>query len=803
MQLSKEQIRRIEEVTSGIPFIVRDVLGLVKDTASLQEILDAIGRTDGSIEQMVATEVQRFLEFCPNEAIKKRIMQCACMRRLENTIVSKLWNVAYADVGPLIAEYAVRYPFIIDDQTMERGHAMLREYCIKEVARGNNKEIISIVREFGSSVAPLFLDMMTQLSTAVALIEKRYEDERYQEAVLAYCNALLWYDSENFFHFLPGILLECLQYNCTFAVRLLQCIDEFHSTLDKDQIKVTDIYINGVLSYHPMGTWLDTVPGDEETAMIRIFEENRADLSEVQAALLRCRQGEVQYRLKNYEQAFEFLDKCLPFAKDSEVFKKNIIDDLFALGNKLFASSNFEAAIRAFNHVVDMKPEDNEAWYTIGRAQTELGRTSDSVVSYERTVELKPDLHDAWRRLGIAYFTLNLYEKAVEALSRPVGMKSDIAIEWYTLGKAYNKLQRYEEAVYALGKAAELEPNDKNIWNESGAANLAAGRYSDAETSYEKALQLDQQLHEAWFGLGKAQYMLDEFSNAMISFGTALSHVHDNKEYVYNMAQACHAAGDYEAAIRNWSNFLELSPSDLQAHYRMALSLHARGQYSDAIQFYLKGAEGLPNNVEVVHNLGRAYHAQGLYNDAVEQYRKALQIDPAKPELWDDLGIVFTEMNLYGDAIQAYKELVRLTPDWKDAWYHLGHTYYLIRHYENALASYSKAVDIDPSDYLAWGSLGLTYYALGNFEKAIEASSRALSIKPDELWVQSNLALSTLLAGDVTKAAVEYDKVITLAKTREDLQQPKAALEGIVSKSPEGEKGREILEKLKKALSEK
>jgi tetratricopeptide (TPR) repeat protein len=803
VQVSKEQVDRIEDVTNGIPFVVRNLLGLVKDTASLAEQLDALGRTKGAIEQMVIAEVNRFLTYCPDHAVTRNIVQCACMRRLEYTILSKLWNVAFADVGPLIAEYAARYPFIVDDQTQVRGHALLRDYCIKAAAQGNEKEIISMVEEFGTLAAPLFLDQITQLSTAVALIEKRYEDDRFQEAILAYCNALLWHDRRRLFQILPGILLECLQYNCMFAVRLLQCIDEFRVTLDSELIRVVDTYINGILSYHPMGTWLDTVPGEEETAMVRLIEEHAADCDERQLALLDCRQGELQYRLKDYPKASEHFEKCLPFTKDSDAFKKNIIDDLFALGNKLFAAGSHEAAVRVFKHVVDLKPDDYEAWYTMGRSQTELGRTADSALSYVRTVELKPDLHDCWRRLGMAYFGLESYENTVEALTRALGMKSGSGMDWFTLGRAYGKLERYDDAVLALKKAAELEPDDKNIWIESGAANASAGSHENAEVSYEKAVKLDQQLHQAWFGLGKALYRLGQFAKAMAAFGNALSIVRDNKEYIYHMALACHAAQDYDAAIRNWGKYIEIEPSNYQAHYRMALSIHARGQYSDAIQFYLKAAEGLPENIEIPHNLGRAYHAQGLYNDAVEQYRKALQVDPSKPELWDDLGLVFTEMNLYGDAIQAYKELVRLTPDWKDAWYHLGHTYYLIRHYENALQSYGKAVEIDPRYYLAWGSLGLTYYALRNYEKAIEASSKAVSIKSDEMWVQNNLALSTFLSGNLPQAAVEYDKVIILAKTREDLQPPITALEDVIARSPEGEKGKEILEKLKKVLSEK
>jgi tetratricopeptide (TPR) repeat protein len=803
VQLSEAQIRRIEERASGIPFVVRNILGLVKDNASLETLLAQSGQADFASEQAIIIEVKRFLTFCSDEIVKKRMVQCACMRSLENTILSKLWNVAYADIGPLITEYASRYPFIVDEEAPERGNAMLRDYCIKEAASGADQGIISIIREFGSASAPLFYDLITQLSTAIVLVEKRYEDERFQEAILAYCNSLLWYDSNYLFQVLPGILLECLHYNCTFAVRLLQCIDEFRITLSPDQIQVADIYISGILSCHPMDIWIGTLPSGEETAMIGIFEEKSKSCNEGQKALLYCRQGELQYRLKDYEKAFELFKLCLPYVNDSEVFKKNIIDDLFALGNKLFAAGKHEMVVQVFHHVVDLKPEDHEAWYMMGRAQTELGRIADSALSYVRTVELKPDLNDAWQRLGLAYFGVESFENSIQAFSRALGMKSDDVTGWYTLGKAYGKLGRYEEAIHALGKATELEQSDKNIWMEYGAANAWAGRYDKAEMCYGKAVEIDQRLHEAWFGLGKAQFRLGQFKKAVESLGTALNYVHDNKEYIYNMALACHAAGDYDAAIRNWGNFIEIEPSDSQAKYRMGLSLHARGQYSDAIQFYLKASEGLPENLEVWHNMGRAYHAQGLHNDAVEKYRKSLQIDPARPEIWDDLGLVFTEMNLYGDAIQAYNELVRLAPSWKEAWYHLGHTYYSIRHYENAVQSYSKVVEIDPEYYYAWGSLGLTYYALGNYEKAIEAGSRALSLKSDELWIQSNVALATLLAGNIPQAAIEYDKVIALSKTGDDLAQPVAALEGVLSRGTLGDSGKEILEKLKKALSEK
>jgi tetratricopeptide (TPR) repeat protein len=803
LQLDNKQIENIEKATGGIPFIVRNVLGLVKNNASLPDVLQDLRLTSGSIEQRVAAEIRRFLKFCPDEAAKKKIIHCACLQRLESALLAQLWNIAFADVGPLIAEYCAWYPLISYDRAHERGYPLFRDFLIKELREGADSMIVLIVHEFGSVAAPFFLEQLTQLATVIPAIEKRYDDERYQETILSYCSALLWHDGDHLFKILPGILLECLQYNGTFAVKLLQGIDEFRLTLTLTQVSQIDIYINGIVSYRPMGMWLETTPNEEEAAMIKLFEEKTGDYSTGQKALLSCRRGEMHFRFKDFERAFDDFRDSFQCANESVSFKKTMTDDLFALGNKLFSTGIFDKSVQAFKFVVEMKQDDFEAWYTMGKAQTNLGKTSDAALSYAKTVELKPDFHDAWHRLGIAYYGMDLFEYSVEALTRGLAGKTENKDGWFTLARACNRLGRFTEAIDALKKAGQLAPEDKNIWGESGAANMSAGHYEEAEISYRNAVRIDSSFHQAWFGLGQALYHLGDFVKAKESFARALEQSDSNKEYFYAMAMACHGAADFNTAITYWGKLIEMDPSQAEGPYRMALSLHALGQFSDAIQFYKKALEGMPENCDVPHNLGRAYHAQGLHNDAVEMYRKALQLAPEKLELWVDLGIVFSEMNLYGDAIQAYKELVRLAPGWNQAWFHLGNTYYFIRHYENALQSYAKAVEIDPNFYEGWGSLGLTYYVLGNFEKAIEANAKALSIRPGELWIQSNLALSTLLSGNLAQATVEYDKVIALSKSKTDLQQTIVALEAVLQRGLASEQGKEILEKLKNCLAEK
>jgi Flp pilus assembly protein TadD, contains TPR repeats len=800
VKLGREEINDIEENSRGIPLVVRDILGLVKNSAPLSEVLKETERTGASIDHLVAAEIPRFLKQCPDSAVKKKIVQCALMYQLEGNVLAKLWNVSYADVSTILTDLSEQYPFISCKRLHETGHRLLRDHLIKET--GKNTEITSMIKEFGAAAAHFYSEQVDELNTAIVSMEKRYDDQRYQLTLLAYCTSLVWDNAGQLFKILPGIVLECLQYNCSFALRLLQRIDEFRTLFTKNQCKNIDIMKDGVRAFNPLGMWLFVQPSEEETALLKLLEEKSADCTEQQRALHYCRKGESYYRSAQYDSACEEFERCLPFIKESTGFEKTVVDSLNTAGALFLSSQKNEAAVRVYKQVVLLRPDDHEAWYAMGRAQTETGMHAEAAVSYAKTVELKPDLHDAWLRLGREYYALESFDMASQAFEKALGDKPDGADagDWYKLGKSYRALDQNGKAIEAFKKAVGLDPGKKDFWYDFANAYTAAGQDDDAAGAYEKTVQIDPACHDAWSALGKLYYQCGRYDASIEAYAKVLEAVPDNKSALYAVALALHARGSYVEAVAYFGKFLELEPANAEALYTMALSLHGCGQYSDAIQFYKKATDAQPGNIDAWHNMGRAYRAQGLNQDAVDVYRKALALDPEKPELWDDLGLVFNAMNLWGDAIQCFKNLVKLDPNWAQASYHLGLTYYQVRHFEDALKSYMTAVEADPGYYRAWGSMGSTYYSMGNFDKAIEASAKALSIKPDELWVLCNLALAYVLSRKFDEAAKEYEKIISLAKTKKDLLQAMTALAEVLDGNQGLSGAQGILQKLKDAL---
>ena len=405
IKLSSEEARLVEARTGGNPFAVRNVFGLVKDKVPLREILGESHCFTDAAGGGVVSEIRDFLRLCPNAVVKRKIIHCSLMRRLESNVLAKLWNVSYADVGALLTDFASRYPFITAVENGQRGNSILREFLIEEAVAGNDAELMSVIKEFGETASAIFLSQTAQLRTAIPSIDKRYDDERFTEALLAHVNALLWNDRQGLFEMLPGVFLECLHYNGAFGVRVLQCIDEFRTLLTKDQAAAADTLISGILSSHPMSMWLEMSLSPEENAMLALLEENAVHCNDLQLALLHCRQGEALYRKGHYEQAGEKFETCLPQVAESEGFKKTLVDDFRALGSKLFAAGNYGAVIKVFGFVTQQRPDSFEAWHTLARAQTALEKTADSVLSYgrgtlnSRPIFPKPGIGSDWRTM--------------------------------------------------------------------------------------------------------------------------------------------------------------------------------------------------------------------------------------------------------------------------------------------------------------------------------------------------------------------------------------------------------------------
>ena len=174
-------------------------------------------------------------------------------------------------------------------------------------------------------------------------------------------------------------------------------------------------------------------------------------------------------------------------------------DQALAEGTKFLDEGEIDKAIDALDQAVKVNPDLAEAWFKLGIAfglaekrdetiATE-GVPSDetkkpkqnsekafekAVTAYKKIIDANPEDDVAYYNLGRAYNKLNKDEDAARALKQAVKIKPDDGEYQTELGAILIKLAQYQEATAPLKRALELDP--ENIRAQELLEDAEAGR---------------------------------------------------------------------------------------------------------------------------------------------------------------------------------------------------------------------------------------------------------------------------------------------------------------------------------------
>lgn len=356
---------------------------------------------------------------------------------------------------------------------------------------------------------------------------------------------------------------------------------------------------------------------------------------------------------------------------------------MFNEGLKLFQEGKVDEALAIFRKVVEINPNDGEAWVYIGTILLSKNEHEGAIGALEKGLaQPLPGLIAAqgWVNLGVAYqLGRKDIAKAIEAYEKAIAFRPDLPEAHYNLILAHLVRNDYAEAVKAgerafsvLGKP--LKPEQLQTTFEKALEFLSR--------DYDKAMELlrsmaQQQLPRPEFFalMGQAYEGMKQFSRAalfygqaaalapqvaghLVSFGWALKQMKrlpeaakvlerataiDNRD-----ALAMTILGTTYAELNRWQEAsivlrraTELDPQNFDARVTLAAAYEQLGQIQQATQEYL-AALGIKEEPNILNELARLHLIQGesaeregklkeainAYQQALNRLRRALQLNP-------------------------------------------------------------------------------------------------------------------------------------------------------------------------------
>lgn len=164
-------------------------------------------------------------------------------------------------------------------------------------------------------------------------------------------------------------------------------------------------------------------------------------------------------REKNLEEAEALLIK----AQKGPLSPEGTASIELGLGEIALFNEEEEKALQHFEKLVQLEPDDEQAWYRIGYLHHQLDNIDEAIDALNKCIDLDPEVTEAYTELAGIYLTQGKQQKAREITLLGLEENPQAADMYATMALVYMQSSDYRNANKYLLQAEELDSEDEFV----------------------------------------------------------------------------------------------------------------------------------------------------------------------------------------------------------------------------------------------------------------------------------------------------------------------------------------------------
>lgn len=208
-------------------------------------------------------------------------------------------------------------------------------------------------------------------------------------------------------------------------------------------------------------------------------------LTDFQLSRAYYNRGAILHEIGSFSKAASDADQAL------YISNYTFADAWYLKGGILESLERDSDAFKAFKKALELKPDDPEFNYIVGRSLVQLNSFNEALKKYDIALQLKSDFYDAWFGKGVAHVELQEYEQSVAAYRSAIDIKSDDAKAWSNIGLSLIYLKQYSDAIEAYTRAIDLDPEFSQNWYNRACAYSLNGNHLRAIQDLSQAIEIE------------------------------------------------------------------------------------------------------------------------------------------------------------------------------------------------------------------------------------------------------------------------------------------------------------------------
>jgi len=315
-------------------------------------------------------------------------------------------------------------------------------------------------------------------------------------------------------------------------------------------------------------------------------------------------------------------------------------------------------SIGLLEEALKLRPRWTDGRWALATLYYEIDHYSEAARAFEAVIEDRPNSPEAWSLLGLSEMQLGEYDKALESLTLAdnlgVGKNNQFtSVVRFNRALLLTKTGSFEAAGQILVELSVLGGCNKPSIREALGISILRLPYMPKElppVKREAVLLAGRAL--SCITIRSADEPVAHFEELIRRFPSE-----PNVRYAYGnfLAQT-----QPEKAPEQYLKELALSPDHLPANLEMAFEYLKRGTPDKALPYAKKGVELDPKSFPARNALGRTYFELDQIDDAIRELEKGVELAPGSPETHLALSRAYQKANRPEDAKKAAAEVERL-----------------------------------------------------------------------------------------------------------------------------------------------
>lgn len=447
--------------------------------------------------------------------------------------------------------------------------------------------------------------------------------------------------------------------------------------------------------------------------------------------------GDCCHRLKEEEQAEEYIHKAITEAKD----ERERLGTMSYLAHMLLEAGQFEKAVDACDTILEKDEGYFPALLTRQEAFFKLHKGQQVVDDYHRAVDIFQGFYQPYLLAAKVFFYYDQYEDAKGVLERAkeneVPFSDQMRLfEVKILRNLARSAEEREEPLRLISELAAAMGDETDVEDRSEIA-FEHGLLLWDDDRNEEALPYITQAIEGnrerlQYRLVRGNILLDmkRYKEALAEYEEA------EPEYLeepalYYCRGLCYEAQDMkQLAFENFEKVLTLRDTYREAcekvmqHYKDEYHEHYRMEDMEKAIACMDRQLANRESCYYLVERGRLYMDCYQLERAIEDFEKALEYRPDDWASYNNIGCCYKYLGKFEKAIEALQKAADcMTEDEKSVlpYSNMADCYEALGKYREAIDCYEKDLQLFPDRNSLWEYVGDLYTYLGEEEQAIKA----------------------------------------------------------------------------------